>query len=168
MATRECYHCEQQVEEGTPHDCWTTTEENLTSDLSEDLMDAWERLRETVSEFGDQRIYASHRSIMFSRKACYFFVRPQKSFLEIWFFLGRKLKDGRIRQVVPTSTVKFGHQIRIIHRDQVESPITDWLQEAYEVSEQLHISKAAKAGKRKAVSKKKPRAKRTRITRRAR
>ena len=168
MATRECYHCKQQVEEGTPHDCWTTSEDNLTSELSEDLMDAWERLRETASEFGDQRIYASHRSIMFSRKACYFFVRPQKSFLEIWFFLGRKLKDGRIRQVVPTSTVKFGHQIRIIHRDQVESPITDWLQEAYETSEQLHISKAAKAGKRKAVSKKKPRANRTRITRRAR
>ena len=168
MATRECYHCKQQVEEGTPHDCWTTTEENLTRELSDDLMDAWERLRETASEFGDQRIYASHRSIMFSRKACYFFVRPQKSFLEIWFFLGRKLKDPHIRQVVQTSTVKFGHQIRIIHRDQVEAPIIDWLQEAYDVSAQLHPSKAAKAGKRKAVSKKKPPAKRTRVARRTR
>ena len=168
MATRECYHCKQEVEEGTPHDCWTTTEENLTRELSDDLMDAWERLRETASEFGDQRIYASHRSIMFSRKACYFFVRPQKSFLEIWFFLGRRLKDRHVRQVVQTSTVKFGHQIRVIHRDQVEPPITDWLQEAYEVSAQLHPSKAAKAGKRKAVPKKKPSAKRTRITTQAR
>jgi Domain of unknown function (DUF5655) len=168
MATRECYHCKQQIEEGTPHDCWTTTEENLTSELSDDLMDAWERLRETASEFGDQRIYASHRSIMFSRKACYFFVRPQKSFLEIWFFLARKLKDPRIRQVVQTSSVKFGHQIRIIHRDQIESPITDWLQEAYEVSKQLHPSSAAKARKRKVVSKEKPSSKRTQVTRRAR
>src|SRR5256885_1993608 len=57
-----------------------TTEENLTRGLSEDLLDAWKRLRDTAAEFGDQRIYASHRSIMFSRKACYFFVRPQRKF----------------------------------------------------------------------------------------
>src|SRR5439155_3118469 len=135
MATRECYHCKEEIEEGTPHDCWTTTEENLTRGLSEDLRDAWERLRETVVEFGDQRIYASHKSIMFSRKACYFFVRPQKSFLEIWFFLGRKVNDSRVRSVVAASTVKVGHLLRIKHRDEVESPITDWLKEAYDVSD---------------------------------
>ena len=30
MPTRECYHCKQQIEEGEPHDCWTTTEAALT------------------------------------------------------------------------------------------------------------------------------------------
>ncbi len=157
MATYTCYHCKEEIEEGTPHDCWTTTEENLTRGLSEDLMDAWERLRETAAEFGDQRIYASHKSIMFSRKSCYFFVRPQKSFLEIWFFLGRRLKDSRVRSVVETSRVKVAHQLRIKHRDEVESPLTDWLKEAYDVSETLRSSpKKATAGKRKTVSKEKP------------
>jgi len=144
MATKECYHCKEESEEGTPHDCWTTTEESLTRGLSEDLMDAWERLRETAADFGEQRIYASHRSIMFSRKACYFFVRPQRKFLEIWFFVGRKIKNSRIRNIVPSSSVKFGHQIRVIHRDEVESPITDWLKEAYEVSESLHPAREKK------------------------
>ncbi len=78
MAGWECYHCKQWIEEGEPHDCWTTTEAALTAGLSEDLRDAWERLRETAVEFGEQRIYASHDSIMFSRKACYFFVRPKR------------------------------------------------------------------------------------------
>jgi len=50
-----------------------TTEANLTRELSEDLKDAWDRLRETAAEFGPQRIYASHSSIMFSRKICYFY-----------------------------------------------------------------------------------------------
>jgi hypothetical protein len=152
MATRECYHCKEQIEEGAPHDCWTTTEENLTRDLSENLMDAWERLRETAASFGKQRIYASHRSIMFSRKACYFFVRPNKSFLEIWFFLGRKLKDSRVRKAMATSKVKFGHLIRVRHRDEVESPITDWLKEAYLVSDKLHPANARRK-KPKPVSK---------------
>ena len=99
MTGRECYHCKQWVEEGEKHDCWTTTEGALTRDLSEDLQDAWERLRETAASFGEQRIYASHKSIMFSRKSCYFFVRPKKSFLEVCVFLGRPLKAPQVRRV---------------------------------------------------------------------
>src|SRR5262245_40573471 len=60
----ECYHCRTWVAEGEEHNCWTTTEQALTRELSEDLKDAWERVRETASEFGEQRIYASHKSIM--------------------------------------------------------------------------------------------------------
>ena len=96
--SRECYHCGQWIEKDEPHDCWTTTEKALTSGLSEDLMDAWERLRETAADFGEQRIYASHHSIMFSRKVCYFFVRPKQKMLEVWFFLGRTLKAAMVRK----------------------------------------------------------------------
>src|SRR6267142_5779484 len=131
MAGRECYHCKQWIEEGQAHDCWTTTEAALTRDLSEDLRDAWERLRETVLSFGDQRMYASHSSIMFSRKACYVFVRPKTRYLEVVFFLGRTLKARQIQQTVAASTVKTAHIVRVTHRDEVESPLTDWLQEAY-------------------------------------
>ena len=133
MAGRECYHCKQWIEEGEEHDCWTTTEAALTQDLSEDLRDAWERLRETAVSFGDQRIYASHKSIMFSRKSCYFFVRPKKSFLELCVFLGRTVKGPQVRRVDRASKSKVVHVIHIRHRDEVEAPITDWLHEAYEV-----------------------------------
>jgi hypothetical protein len=68
MSGPECYHCKQWIEDGQEHDCWTTTEAALTRELSDDLRNAWERLRETAVAFGDQRIYASHQSIMFSRK----------------------------------------------------------------------------------------------------
>jgi len=137
MARRQCYHCKQWIEEGEPHDCWTTTEEALTKELSEDLRDAWERLRERAAEFGDQRIYASHKSIMFSRESCYFFVRPKKSFLEVCIFLGRALKAPQVRRVDKSSKSKFWHIIHIRHRDEVESPITDWLKEAYDLVEMV-------------------------------
>jgi hypothetical protein len=135
MAGRECYHCKQWVEEGDAHDCWTTTEAALTQDLSEDLQDAWERLRETAASFGDQRIYASHNSIMFSRKSCYFFVRPKRSFLEVCVFLGRAVKAPQVRRVDRASKTKIVHVLQIKHRDQVEAPITDWLREAYDFSD---------------------------------
>jgi hypothetical protein len=134
MTGRECYHCKQWVEEGEAHDCWTTTEAALTQDLSEDLQEAWERLRETAASFGDQRIYASHKSIMFSRTSCYFFVRPKRKFLELCVFLGRTLKAPQVRRVDRASKSKVVHFIHITHRDEVEAPVTDWLQEAYELS----------------------------------
>ena len=137
MAARECYHCKQWVEEGEEHDCWTTTEAALTQALSGDLQDAWERLRETVASFGDQRIYASHKSVMFSRKSCYFFVRPKRNFLEVCVFLGRTLKAPQVRRVDRASKYKIVHVIQIRHRDEVEAPVTDWLREAYELSDML-------------------------------
>ena len=155
MAGRECYHCKQWVEEGEEHDCWSTTEAALTRDLSGDLQDAWERLRETVASFGDQRIYASHKSVMFSREACYFFVRPKRNFLEVCVFLGRTLKAPQVRRVDRASKYKTVHVIHIRHRDEVEPPITDWLREAYELSDML----ASKADTIRASSTPKPRPK---------
>ena len=135
MRGRECYHCKQWIQEDEEHDCWTTTEAALTQDLSEDLQGAWARLRETAVEFGDQRIYASHKSIMFSRKSCYFFVRPKRNFLEVCVFLGRTVKASQVRRVDRASKSKTVHFIHIRHRDEVEAPITDWLREAYELSD---------------------------------
>lgn len=135
MRGHECYHCKQWGDEGEAHDCWTTTEAALTSDLSDDLRDAWERLRETAAEFGGQRIYASHHSIMFSRKACYFFVRPKAKYLELCIFLPRLEKSPRIRKVYESSTVKRAHMLRVVHRDEVEAPITDWMREAYDFAD---------------------------------
>lgn len=149
MAGRECYHCKQRVEEAEEHDCWTTTEAALTQDLPEDLQDAWARLRETAVSFGDQRIYASHHSIMFSRRSCYFFVRPKRNFLEVCVFLGRAVKAPQVRRVDQASKSKIVNFIRIRHRDEVEPPITDWLQEAYEFS-------AAAAARKPAPSKPPP------------
>lgn len=137
MAGRACYHCKQWVEEGEAHDCWTTTEAALTQDLSDDLKDAWERLREAAVSLGEQRIYASHHSIMFSRRSCYFFVRPKRNVLEVCIFMGRALKVPQIRRVVRSSKSKLAHIIHVTHRDEVEAPLTDWLRDAYRLSDVL-------------------------------
>jgi len=139
MPGKKCYHCRQIIPEKDrkTHDCWTTTEDNLTRDLPENLKEAWERLRETATSFGEQRIYASHKSIMFARKTCYFFVRPKKKVLEVCFFLGRTLKGSRVKSATRVSKLKVAHLVLIEHRDEVEPPLTEWLAEAYEANEAL-------------------------------
>src|SRR3954469_25035628 len=156
MPGRQCFHCKQWVEVREPHDCWTTTEAALTQDLSEDLRDAWERLRETAAEFGEQRIYASHKSIMFSRRSCYFFVRPKTKFLEVCVFLSRPLNAPQVRRVDRASRAKIAHMIHVKHRDEVEAPLTDWLLEAYELSGMPPARPTAKrASRRPAVASRK-------------
>jgi hypothetical protein len=135
MRAHECYHCKQWVEEGEAHDCWTTTEAALTEELSDDLRDAWDRIREAAVELGEQRIYASHSSIMFSRKSCHFFVRPKRTHLELCIFLPRTVKSPRVKKATPSSKTKVAHLIRITHRDEVEAPITDWMREAWELTD---------------------------------
>jgi hypothetical protein len=153
MAGHECHHCHEWIEAGEAHDCWTTTEAALTEDLPDDLREAWERIRETAVEFGDQRIYASGTAIMFSRRSCYFFVRPRKSFLQVCVFLGRTVRGPQVQRVERKSASKLVHIIHVKHRDQVESPITDWLREAYELPDKLSARKAKRSKHRKARSK---------------
>jgi len=148
MAGRECHHCKHWIVEGEAHDCWTTTEAALTDDLSEDLKDAWARLRETAAAFGDQRIYASGTAVMFSRKSCYVFVRPRRSFLQVCIFLDRAVRAPQVRRVERKSRSKLVNIIHIRHRDEVEPPITDWLQEAYDLPDKV-AARAAKGSKRR-------------------
>jgi hypothetical protein len=163
MKAHECFHCKQWVPAGVDHDCWTTTEEALTKDLPDDLRDAWERLRETAVEFGEQRVYASHHSVMFARKACYFFVRPQRRRLEVVFFTGRPIRSALIRKVERTSKVRIAHIVHVVHRDQVEPPLTDWLQEAYQLEDAVKPRPAAEARtrSRKGSTTRRPRRSRT-------
>lgn len=154
MAGRECYHCKQWIEPGEAHDCWTTTEAALTEDLSEELRDAWHRLREAAVALGEQRVYASGSCIMFSREVCHFFVRPKRSYLELCLILSRAVKAPQVRRVEPKSKIKFANLIPIRHRDEVESPITDWMCEAYQLQDALKAKPKTKSkGKSKAAKK---------------
>jgi hypothetical protein len=44
---------------------------------------------------------------MFSRKSCYFFVRPKRHFLELCIFLGRTLKAPKSDEVTPHRSPRY-------------------------------------------------------------
>src|SRR5262245_32891231 len=153
MAGRECYHCKQWIEEGEAHDCWTTTEAALTEHLSDDLRDAWERMRETAAAFGDQRIYASGTAIMFSRDSCYFFVRPRRRFLQLCVFLGRAVRAPQVQRVERKSAAKLVNIIHIRHRGDIEPPITNGLRDASDLPGKLAAQRARRKPRSKRAGK---------------
>ena len=78
-------------------------------------------------------------------------MRPKKNFLEVSMFLGRAVKAPQMRRVNQSSKSKLVHVVHITHRDQVEPPITDWLQEAYQLQDEIakidKVAKIVKSGK---------------------
>ena len=59
-------------------------------------------------------------------------------------FLGRTIRHPKVRRTDAASRKKIAHIVHISHRDEVESPITDWLAEAYETSDTLSGRKAGR------------------------
>jgi hypothetical protein len=92
---------------------------------------------------------------MFSRRSCYFFVRPKRSYLEVCVFLGRTVRAPQVRRVESASKAKMVHFLRITHRDEVEAPITDWLQQAYDLSDKLPAKPTRRPARPKAGAAKK-------------
>jgi hypothetical protein len=60
-----------------------------------------------------------------------------------------------VRRVDRKSRSKLVNIIHIRHRDEVESPITDWLQEAYDLPDKLAERGAKKSKRRKSKAKRK-------------
>jgi len=116
-------------------DHYNTSEEFLINPLEEDFKDAWFKLREFGESLGEQRIYASGKAIMFSKKVCYFFVRPKKSYLEVVIFLKNKKSSEFFKSILPVSKTKFSHTFRLVHSDQVEGDLVDAIAEAYSETE---------------------------------
>jgi hypothetical protein len=110
------------------------SEEEHVALMSEDLRDAWYRLKETFLSYGPQRTYTSFRSLMFARKTCHAFVRPKKTYLELCFFLREAVDSPMLKAVTQVSKTKYSHAFALKHSDQVEPPLTDWLREAFEQS----------------------------------
>lgn len=107
------------------------TESEQLEGLTEELVDTWKTLRAFLMGLGKQEVRTSHRSIMFARKTCYAFARPKKKHIELNVFLPESLDSEFIKKVQAVSKTKFVHVLHLVHSDQVDSPLTDWLREAY-------------------------------------
>jgi hypothetical protein len=113
-------------------DHYNRSESFLVDNLDEDLKDAWIKLRAFGLSLGPQRCYASGRAIMFSKKVCYFFVRPKKKYLEVVIFLKNKKSPQYFKSIRPASKTKQAHTFHLIHADQIEAELVEAIEQAYE------------------------------------
>lgn len=117
------------------------SEAELIRDLDEDLQDAWSKLRDFLNDLGPQRTYTSARAIMFARDRCYAFVRPQKKYLQLNFFLDELIDSPQIKRGNRVSENRAANVFKLVHADQIDEPLTDWLREAWEFADPERTAK---------------------------
>lgn len=123
----------QKKRQGKPHGYWPRkTEKQLIEPLSEDLREAWIKLRETAEGYGDQEIYTSAKAMMFARSRCYAFVRPKKKYLELTIFLHLPVESTLLKSARKVSAQKYALIVHVVHGDLLEEPVTDWLRQAFD------------------------------------
>lgn len=113
-------------------DHYNKSEPFLIDPLSEELKDAWYKLREFGESLGEQTIYASGKAIMFKKSVCYFFVRPKKSYLEVVVFLKSDEAREGFKEPTAVSKTKYSHVFKLVHADQVEASLTDAIKQSYQ------------------------------------
>ena len=128
----KCPHCSRWLpRDHRDHVCVPPTEQEVMGHLTGDLLDTWRKLREFAAGLGEQRIYASAKAVMFSRSGCYFFARPRKSSLELCIFLPEEVHHPAVQSRKPVSKHKIAHTVLVYHEDQIEAPLTEWLEAAW-------------------------------------
>jgi len=129
----KCPKCSRWLPKGSQrHRCVPPTEREVVGHLAGDLLVAWQRLRGFAAGLGPQRIYASGKAVMFSRGVCYLFLKTRKSSLELCLFLPERVEHSWVKSVRAVSRTKFAHTILVAHEDQVEGPLTGWIQTAWD------------------------------------
>lgn len=101
-------------------------------EMSDDLRDAWQKLRGFANSLGDYKFHTSAKAMMFTRRLCFMFARPKKSYLEVVFFLPEVLDHPHVRKGNRVSKTRAANNFRLVHADQVDAPFTDWVRAAFE------------------------------------
>ncbi len=109
----------------------SVTEASLTADLDDELTEAWRAVRRFCVALGPQRVYAAGRSIMFSKRVCYTFVRVRKTFLEVVFFLPYALDASEVDWIDDPEKKRVAHMVKLRHAEAFEDPLPGWIREAY-------------------------------------
>jgi hypothetical protein len=112
-------------------DVWKTTEAALLRDLDPVLIEAYEKLKGFSLQLGEQKVYASGKAVMFSKKTCFFFVRPRKTFLEVVVFLPTSKTRAGFKSARAVSKSKYAHTFKLVHADQVEGALTKSVADSY-------------------------------------
>ena len=111
------------------------SEAEQVREMSEDLRDAWLKLRAFANGLGEYKFHTSAKAMMFTRRLCYMFVRPKKAYLEVTFFSPDEIAHPQVAKATRVSKTRASNVFKLVHADQVEEPLTQWVRGAWDISE---------------------------------
>ncbi|HSL30816.1 MAG TPA: DUF5655 domain-containing protein [Anaerolineales bacterium] len=92
---------------------------------------SYERLLETMEEFGPVGVFPVKTRIIFQAEVQFATAMPRKRWLDGYLWLRRQAAHPRIRKVEMGVFRDYGHVFRLTHPEDLDDELADLLQEAY-------------------------------------
>lgn len=100
----------------------------------------FDRLREMVESVGPVRIQAYRDRVAFIVRVRFMGASPKKRWLDVGFWLPRRIEHNRFRKVETITPTDHVHYLRITDDGELDGQVMAWIRECYAVGEQKHLT----------------------------
>jgi hypothetical protein len=130
-----CSSCHKEFAKANQsHMCEVVALESIFLRKDAQLIDLYHTLIETIRPVGVFTETTSRKAITlysFNKKA-FLIIEPKKAFLDVYFFLGRKVDEFPVFKIAQVSRNKFAHYIRIQSAEDIDRQVIKWARQAYD------------------------------------
>ena len=118
------------------HSCKRYTLQQALSRGSPRVRRLFECLRQKVASLGPARVQAYRDHVSFLVRVRFIQATPKKNWLDVAFWLPRRIDSPRFRKVESLTPSDHVHILRITEEDQLDKEVMAWVREGYTVGEQ--------------------------------
>jgi hypothetical protein len=136
-----CPRCGRQfANRNQSHSCGSYTVKKYLKGKSPEVKALYERFAELVGKCGPVVLAPTKTRIGFQVKMIFAAVSLTEDALEGHVVLARRLENPRFVRIESISPHNHVHHFRIRSSEEVDDEVLSWLQEAYKVGEQKHLT----------------------------
>lgn len=126
-----CPKCKREFKNrNQDHTCGIFTIESVFEKYS-DTFPLFEKIRNTVSTFGDVKVTAVKNAIMFSVQTNFLVLKPHNGFMGVEFTSMQSHNEFPVERCVKISKTRYAHILKIDSQENIDAQLINWLKEAY-------------------------------------
>jgi hypothetical protein len=103
------------------------------------IRELFDQVRTTVESFGPVTVVPYRDRVAFMVRVRFAGVRPRQRWIDVAFWLTRRVQSPRLRKVETLSPYTHVHSVRVCGPSDVDDELADWLREAYAIGCQEHL-----------------------------
>jgi hypothetical protein len=136
-----CPRCGNQfVNRNQFHSCASYSLDDLFRGKPPRIRQLFDRFRSMVERLGPVKLLPYRHKIGFMVRVRFAGAVPKKEWLEVGFWLPRRVSSPRFRRVETITPRAHVHLLRISHPSELDREVGGWLREAYAVGRQEHLA----------------------------
>jgi hypothetical protein len=134
----ECPICHKEFAKANQsHMCVVVDVKSIFEGKHEKLFGIYTHLIQRLEPLLDFKITTSTKTITLytQNRRGFLCIQPKKAFVDLWFYLNKKMEDFPVFKITPTAKNKFAHYVRLEEMQDVDNFLLGLISEGYELEQ---------------------------------